>query len=167
MTNLYQLLDLTVNGYEESFTKRMFKEWFASKIREALESGKAPEEIDIKLNLSILKSLQAGWIIKLYDEMTSLHGENVILKDWEIAGINDGIEMVTARLPSLDPFDEVDLIVRGRIEILDYDLMAALSINKDSFVEGYTTVQGKDGDDREWEDPNDDGCAFDLFDDDE
>ena len=24
-------------------------------------------------------------------------------------------------------------------------------------------MQGKDGDDSEWEDPFDDGCAFDLF----
>ena len=42
MTNLYQPLDLTVNGYAKSFMKRMFTEWFASKICEALKSGKAP-----------------------------------------------------------------------------------------------------------------------------
>ena len=67
MTNLYQPLDLTVNGYAKSFMKRMFTEWFASKICEALESGKVPEEIDVNMNLSILKSLQADWIIKLYN----------------------------------------------------------------------------------------------------
>ena len=39
MTNLYQPLDLTVNGYAKSFMKRMFTECFASKICEALESG--------------------------------------------------------------------------------------------------------------------------------
>ena len=75
--------------------------------------------------------------------------------------------METAGLPSLDPFDEVDPIVRGRKGILDYDLMVALSVNKVSLVEGFATVQGEDGDNSEWEDPNDDGCAFDLFDDDE
>ena len=74
--NLCQPLDLTVNGYAQSFMKRMFTEWFGSKIFEALESGKAPEEIDVRMNLSILKPLQAGWIIKLYDEMTSLRGKN-------------------------------------------------------------------------------------------
>ena len=71
----------------------------------------------------------------------------------------------TDGLSSLDPFDAVDLIVRSIKEILDYELMAALSINKDRLLEGCTTVQ--DGDDKKWEDPNDDGCAFDLFDDDE
>ena len=41
----------------------------------------------------------------------------------------------------LDPFDAVDSIVRGRKEILDYDLMAAMSNNKeDRLVEGCTTA---------------------------
>ena len=54
----------------------------------ALEYGKVPEKVDVKMNLSILKPLQAGRIIKLCDEMTSLYGENLILKGWEKAGIN-------------------------------------------------------------------------------
>ena len=58
MTNLYQPLDFTVNGYAKAFMKRMFTEWFASQISEALESGIAPEDIDIPLNLSTLKPLQ-------------------------------------------------------------------------------------------------------------
>ena len=119
------------------------------------------------MDFSILKPLQAGWIIRLYDEMTSLRGKNVILKDWKKAGINEVIEMGTAGLPSLDPLDEVDPIVRARKEILDYDLMEALSINKDRLVEGCKIMQGKDGDESEWEDPIDDGCAFDLFDNDD
>ena len=56
-------------------------------------------------------------------------------------------------------------IVRGRKEILDNDLMTVLSINKDRLVEGCTTVEGEDGDDSKQEDPNDDGCAFELFND--
>ena len=58
--------------------------------------------------------------------MTSLRGKNVILKGWEKTSINDGIELETAGLPILDPFDEVDPIFRGRKEILDYNLMVAL-----------------------------------------
>ena len=73
--------------------------------------------------------------------------------------------MGTAGLPSLDPFDEVNpLVVKGRNEIFDYDLLAALSINNDRLEEGGTTVQNEeDGDDSEWEDPNEDGSAFDIF----
>ena len=57
-----------MNGYAGLLIKRMFTEWFAPKIGEALESGKAPEEIDVKMNYSILKPLQAGWIIYLHHE---------------------------------------------------------------------------------------------------
>ena len=116
---------------------------------------------------SNLKPLQASWIIKLYGKMTPLRGEKVISNGLEKPGFNDGIKMGTAWLPSVDLFDEVDPIVRGRKEILDYNLMAALSINKDCLAEGCTTVQREHGDDSEWEDPNDDGCAFDLFNDDD
>ena len=72
----------------------------------------------------------------------------------------NGIEMGTAGLASLDQFDEVDQTVRGRKKILDNDLMAALSINKDRLVEGCTTVEGEVGDDSEWEDPNDKGMRI-------
>ena len=88
MTNFYQLLYVIVNHYAKLLMKRMFMEWFASKICEVLKSGKAPEEIDIKMSLSVLKPLQAGCIIKLYSKMTSLYGKNVILKSWEKAAIN-------------------------------------------------------------------------------
>ena len=61
--------------------KKMFTEWYAPKIYEFIESGKAPEvDIQVSLNLSILQAL--CWIIELYS-MTNLPpflGENVILK---------------------------------------------------------------------------------------
>ena len=165
---MFEPLDLTVNIYAKSFMKRMFAEWFASKICEGVESGKTPENVDVKMNLSILKPLQTAWIIKLYNKMTSLPGENVILKGWKKASVNGGIEMETAGLLSLDPFDGVDPIVGGRKEILDFDLMYFDFdfINKDRLIEGCTTVKCEDGDGSKLEDPNDDGCAFDLFDDD-
>ena len=59
MTKLYQPLELRVNHYAKAFMKRMFTEWFATQISEALKSRKAPEVIDITLNLFILKPLQA------------------------------------------------------------------------------------------------------------
>ena len=89
MTIHYQPLDLTVNGYAKAFMKRMFTEWFATRISEALESGKSSEDIDNTLNLSTLKLLQAKWIVKFYDEMISESSKNVILKEWEKSGITD------------------------------------------------------------------------------
>lgn len=90
--NLYQPLDITLNGYAKAFMKRVFTESFATKISEALfatkvsealSSGKASEDIHITSSLSKLKSLQVNWIAELYAEMTSVWGKNVILKGWE------------------------------------------------------------------------------------
>ena len=59
MANLYQRSDLTVNGYAKAFMKRLFTEWFATKISGALKKVKAAEDIDSTLNLSKLPPLQA------------------------------------------------------------------------------------------------------------
>ena len=103
MTNLYQPLDLTVNGYAKSFLKRKFTEWYASKIKNALDDGKDPENIDVPLQLTILKPLHASWII----QMTSEEGSRVILKGWEKSGISDGVKMGLSNLPPLDPFQQI------------------------------------------------------------
>lgn len=86
----------------------MFTKCFATQISEALECGKAQEDIDITLNLSTLKVLKTKRIIELYDKMTSESGKNVIFKGWEKSGITDGIKMESSKLSPLDTFDELD-----------------------------------------------------------
>ena len=54
-----------------------------------------------------MKPLQAKWIIKLYDEMVG-SGKNVILKGWKKSEITDGIKIRSSKIPSLDPFDELN-----------------------------------------------------------
>ena len=62
MAHIFQPLDLTVNGSAKSFLKAKFTEWFAEKIDEGLEEGKALEDIDIKLTLTLLKPIHGSWI---------------------------------------------------------------------------------------------------------
>ena len=40
MTNLFQSLDLTANGYAKSYLKKLFTEWFAKQITDGVNSGK-------------------------------------------------------------------------------------------------------------------------------
>ena len=126
MTNHYQPLKLTANGYAKAFMKRMFTKRFVTQISEALESGDAPEDIDITLNLPTLKPLQAKWIIELYDES----GEKVILKGCEKSGTTDGMKMGSPGLPSLDQFDELDPLGKNQEK---YDLLTVFSINEERF----------------------------------
>ena len=124
-----------------------------------LKSRKSPENIDNTLNLTTLNPLQVKWLIKLYDEVKSESGKNVILKEWEKSGITDWIKMRRSKLPSIDPFDKLDPLGKDQDE---YDLMDALSINEDWLGEGITKFSG---DESEWDNPNGDKNVFILFED--
>ena len=65
MTNLFQPLDLTVNGVGKAILKRKYTEWCSGKIAKALKDGMQLDDIDIKLKLLVLKPLQAKWIVEL------------------------------------------------------------------------------------------------------
>ena len=115
--------------------KSVFTEWFGTQISEALGSGKAPEVIDITL-----KPLQAKWIEEPYDEMISESGKNLIWKGWKKSGITDGIKVTSSKLPSLDPFDQFNLLGKDQDK---YDLMTTLSINEGSLGERITKLSGR------------------------
>ena len=71
MTHLYQPLDLTVNGYAKGFMKRHFTEWYAKQISDGINAGKDPVDIEVPLQLSVLKPpLHAKWIRNSFNEMT-------------------------------------------------------------------------------------------------
>jgi len=99
-----------------------------------------------------LKPLHAKWIVKLFNEMTSESGKEVILKGWLKAGIADGIAMGKSKLPPLDPFHQIDPLV---IEEQDYDLAQALTTSECPLYEGVTAHSSDE--DSEWEDPDECG----------
>ena len=151
MTYLFQPLDLTVKGYAKSYLKKLFTKWFAKQITDGVNSGKDSGSIEFPLQLSILKPLQAKWIIKLYDEMTSSSGKEVILKGWKRAGITDGIKMGSSKLPTLDPFHALDPMVRNEEE---YDIGEAITNRKDQLADGLTHYTEDSHVDSEWEEEN-------------
>ena len=108
MTHIFQPLDLTVNGSAKSFLKAKFTEWFAEKIDKGLEEGKALEDIDIKLTLTLLKTIHGSWICDLYNYLSSSKGKSIIENGWKQAGISKAIEAGFLKLPCLDPFQSID-----------------------------------------------------------
>ena len=46
--NLFQLLDLTINGSAKAFLKNKFTKWYSSSISKQLEEGKSIEDIDVE-----------------------------------------------------------------------------------------------------------------------
>ena len=55
MSDYFQVLDLTVNKWVKDFIKQKFNKWFATQLRNELESGKELENITIKFILSTMK----------------------------------------------------------------------------------------------------------------
>ena len=63
MTKYYQPLDLTVNGYCKKFLKRKLTQWYSAEVTRQLPNKVVLEDVQVKLQLTKLKPLQAGWII--------------------------------------------------------------------------------------------------------
>ena len=108
MTEYYQPLDLTTKTWANDYLKNRFSTWYADEIRKSRTAGVELEDIHIKFLISKMKPLQAGWIVDLYNELTSPAGRKVLKAGWVRSGIADAWEMGSRDLPFLDPFQDLD-----------------------------------------------------------
>ena len=167
MTNIFQPLDLTVNGSFKALMKKKFTEWYSKQITNELEKGTPLDDIEVKLKLSVLRPLHAGWLIDAYDHLTSEAGRKIIANGWQSAEITSAISKGVQGLPTLDPFDTIDPLVNHADES-DNHLPKMNSEEIDFFINLRGEVE--DSSDDEWE-MEDTGVeirnAFDMFLDDE
>jgi hypothetical protein len=101
----------------KKYLAKHFNEWYTTQVTKQLENGTALEEIDVKLCVSLLKPLQAEWLVTLYNELTSLENRGVILSGWRASGITDVVKMGSSKLPSLDPFQDLDQMIEGTAKV--------------------------------------------------
>ena len=73
LTYLFQPLDVQrgPNGYVEHFMKKKLTLWYSDHVKRALDEGKDIKDVEISLQLSILKPLHPNWMIEMYNHMTS------------------------------------------------------------------------------------------------
>ena len=90
------------------FLKANFSQWYSEQIQDALDSGKAIEDIEVKVPLSVMKPLHGCWLIEMYNELTSARCKKVIKSRWERLRILDAITLGSKKLPKLDPFADTD-----------------------------------------------------------
>ena len=83
MTADFQVLDLTVNKWVKNITMNKFNAWFADILRRELDSGKTFDGINIKFKLTTMKPLHAGWLIDVYNQLSSSDGKQIILSGCE------------------------------------------------------------------------------------
>ena len=91
MTRYFQPLDLTVNGPAKLFIKKKFEIWYAEEVTKQLDKGANVYQIDVKMWLSILKLIDARWLISLYDYLRTQ--QEMIKKGFETAGICEALEI--------------------------------------------------------------------------
>ena len=108
MTHFFQPLDLTVNGKAKRFMKDKFTAWYSKEIRQQIELGGNSTDVNVDLRLTVLKPLHAGWLVDLYNHLTSPVCVQLIAKGWEKAGISDLLDGQTD-LPPEGPFTDIEL----------------------------------------------------------
>ena len=70
-TDCLQPLDISMNQSVKHFLHEQFQEWYADQFCHQLQNGSRTPEVD--LNLSIMKPLEAIWLIKLIDYLKLNH----------------------------------------------------------------------------------------------
>ena len=167
MTKYYQPLDLTVNGYSKRFLKNKFNEWYSFQVSKQLAECVMLENVQVKLNLTILKPIHAGWLVDFYNHMTTDKGFDIIKNGWKAAGTTNAIRLGLNNLPSVDPFDEMDPMLQLSTASADQNQLAAISrITLDEIQMRYPNPSKDNSDENDlgWEDPQQERAALDLFD---
>ena len=78
----------------------MFTAWYSAEVQKQMESaGTSTDEIKVDLRLSVLKPLQATWLVSLYDQLTGRMGKRHIAKGWSIAEISELVQGKTTLSP--------------------------------------------------------------------
>ena len=73
-----------------------------------MEKGLTEDKIDVKTPLITMKPSHPKWIMNLYDKITSEKGKEIVLNVWKAARILDAMEMGSAKLKFLGPFNKID-----------------------------------------------------------
>ena len=154
--------------------KGMFSTWFSRQVSLGLENGVELDDIQVDYRLSVLKPLHAKWLIELYNHMSADEGKEIVSNGWKKAGIFGTIKLGSSGLPSLNPFADTWPLIEFLQLRENLSLLTLFPEEHDCFRE--KIEESEDDSDSEWEpdgysddcselESNDDGNAFDAFDD--
>ena len=96
MKHLLHPLDLTTSGVVKKMAQREFSVYFTNCITEALLADPKRDVITIKVNLklSTLKPIHAKIVSKVYENLKSDRGKQVILNGFRAAGISEAAKKI-------------------------------------------------------------------------
>ena len=109
-TDRLQPLDLSVNKAVKNKLRQCFSAWYASQVKHQIESEISVQDVRVDTRLSIMKEIEAKWIVSTYDYLCS--NPSIIVNGFKAAGIVDAVEgkmdVCIPEVPSDDdPFAEL------------------------------------------------------------
>ena len=130
--------------------------------------------IDVDYRLSAFKSLHPKWLVELYNHKSTDEGKEIHANLWKKAGIFDAIKLGSSGLPSLDSFADICPLIESLQLRENLSLSTLFPEELDCFRK--KTQESEDDCESEWEtdgdsdycsepESDDDGKAFDAFDD--
>ena len=130
--------------------------------------------IEIDYRLSAFKSLHPKWLVELYNHKSTDEGKEIHANLWKKAGIFDAIKLGSSGLPSLDSFADICPLIESLQLRENLSLSTLFPEELDCFRK--KTQESEDDCESEWEtdgdsdycsepESDDDGKAFDAFDD--
>ena len=114
------------------------------------------------MQLTKLKPIHAGWLVEFYNHMTTTKGKDIIDGGWKVSGIFDAIKLCSEKMPSIDPFRDIDPMLgdmTGKWMIIVH-LLAVCDVTVEEFellcgskIQRYIGEDGETDDetDSEWE----------------
>ena len=77
----------------------------------------------LDLKLTYLKSTPVGWLVEFYNQTNTSKRKEIIDNVWKAADISDVLQLGLSKIPSIDSFYDIDLMLRdGNEQPDDCDL---------------------------------------------
>ena len=107
-TDRLQPVDVSVNKPLKDHLRNNFTRWYASQVQEQLEKGTSIEEVKVDLRLSVMKELEAKWLVSAYDYFKG--NGSIIQNGFKEVGIVDAVEgqQLSEAVEDEDPFADID-----------------------------------------------------------
>ena len=65
----------------------------------------------LDLKLTKLKSIPVEWLVEFYNQTNTSKREEIINNGWKAADISDALQLGLSKIPLIDPFYDIDLML--------------------------------------------------------
>ena len=122
---------------------------YMQQVDNALQVG-TKLEFNIELRLSVIKPLNAKWLVEYYNHISSETGTEVIVNEFKLAGIYDAIRSGKSSLQSIDPFNDIAPLADSLSEGNPGNFVQLSDDLREGYVNELDENESEDDEDTEW-----------------